>query len=216
MPTIDSVQAHQSKLYYEFSHLYDRVFASVFADRIHDVIESLAIPDGSSVLEVGIGTGFSIEAYPPHCEVTGIDLAHEMLDKAKEKIAEHGACHIRVMQMNALALEFPDDSFDYTTAFHVISVVPDSRQMLQELVRVTKPGGLIVLINHFRSENRLLSALDTLIEPITRRLGWHTLDLDETLRGFPLAMERCSKRSNHSLFTIVLARNTKNAGAGAD
>jgi len=209
MPTLETTQAHQSKLYYEFSHLYDRVFASVFADRIHRVIESLQIPPGSSVLEVGVGTGFSIEAYPSECEVIGIDLAPEMLEKAREKIAEQGLNHISVAEMNALELEFDDNSFDFTTGFHVISVVPDAHRFLSEVIRVTKPGGTIVLINHFRSRHRILSALDTMIEPITRRLGWHTLDLHEVLQDAPLKIERQYKTSPRSLFTILVARNEK-------
>lgn len=211
MAAIDSAQAHESKIYSELSHLYDRLFTNVFADRIHHVIHSLALPEGSSVLEVGIGTGLSVEAYPHDCNVIGVDLATEMLEKAKEKIKGQGLGHIRVQQMDALALEFPDSSFDYTTAFHVISVVPDARRFLAEMVRVTKPGGHIVIINHFRSENQLLSAMDTLIEPITRRLGWHTLDFHETVAGFPLVIEKNYKESQFSLFTILVARNAKSA-----
>lgn len=216
MPAIDSAQAHESKMYSELSHLYDRLFSNVFADRIHHVLHSLALPEGAEVLEVGIGTGLSVEAYPHDCKVTGVDLAAEMLEKAKEKIKGQGLNHIRVQQMDAMALEFADDSFDYTMGFHVISVVPDVHRCLAEMVRVTKPGGHIVIINHFRSENRLLSALDTLIEPITRRIGWHTLDFHETIDGYPLAIEQRYKLSPNSLFTILVARNTKNESTAAE
>lgn len=211
MPALDSAQAHESKIYSELSHLYDRLFTNVFADRIHYVIHSLALPEGSKVLEVGVGTGLSVEAYPHDCDVTGVDLAPEMLEKAKEKTKGQGLSHIRLAQMDALALDFEDDSFDYTMGFHVISVVPDARRCLAEMVRVTKPGGHIVIINHFRSDNRLLSALDTLSEPITRRIGWHTLDFDETIADFPLAIEQRYKQSPYSLFTILVARNAKQA-----
>lgn len=209
MRTLETVQAHESKLYSQFSHLYDKVFTNVFADRIHRVIEKLAIPEGASVIEIGVGTGLSIEAYPPHCNVTGIDLAPEMLEKARRKIDEYGLNHIRVLQGDAQAIDFPDDSFDCATAFHVISVVPDARRFLAEAIRVTKPGGTIVIINHFRSRQRILSALDTMIEPITRRLGWHTLDLEEVLEGVPLKIEQRYKTSPTSLFTILIARNVK-------
>src|SRR5450759_424408 len=82
MASIEGAQAHQSKLYYEFSHLYDRVFARVFYPRIAQVIRSLNIEPGARVLEVGVGTGLSLDAYPTHCQVTGVDLAPDMLERA--------------------------------------------------------------------------------------------------------------------------------------
>lgn len=211
MPAIDSAQAHESKLYYELSHVYDLVFSNVFGPRIHRVIESLQLQPGTSVLEVGVGTGLSLDAYPRHCEVTGIDLAPEMLERAQAKIDENRWRNIHVQAMDALNMEFEDSSFDFTMAFHVISVVPDGRRLLEEMIRVTKPGGTIVIINHFRFRHPLLSAIDTMIEPITRRLGWHTLDLDETLAGSPLRIDRLYKSSPRSLFTILIGTNDKPA-----
>ena len=209
MASLEEVQAHESKLYYELSHFYDRVFTRVFSPRIESVIRSLNIEPGARVIEVGAGTGLSFAAYPSHCQVTGIDLAPEMLEKAQEKIDRNGWRHLKVMEMDALDLKFQDNSFDYAMAFHVVSVVPDAGRLMREVLRVTKPGGTVVIINHFRSRNRLLAALDRLIEPIWRRLGWHTLGLEEVVGGVPLAIERTYKTSSRSLFTIVIGRNRK-------
>ena len=96
MATLEGTQAHQSKLYYEFSHLYDRLFTRVFYPRIERVIQSLKIPPGARVLEVGVGTGLSFTAYPTHCQVTGIDLAPEMLEQAQDKIDQNGWRHLQV------------------------------------------------------------------------------------------------------------------------
>jgi phosphatidylethanolamine/phosphatidyl-N-methylethanolamine N-methyltransferase len=209
MPTLEGAQAHQSKLYYEFSHLYDKLFTRVFYPRIERVIQSLKIPPGARVLEVGVGTGLSFTAYPAHCQVTGIDLAPDMLEQAQEKIDHNGWRHLQVMEMDALNLKFADDSFDYVMAFHVVSVVPDATRLMQEMLRVSKPGATLVIINHFRSRNRLLSALDRLTEPITRRLGWHTLSQDEILTDVPLDVQRSYKNSPRSLFTIVIGKAHK-------
>lgn len=209
MPALEQTQAHESKIYYEFSHLYDRIFARVFYPRIRRVIRSLDMPPGARVLEVGAGTGLSFPAYPPHCQVTGIDLAPEMLEQAQDKIVRNGWRHFSVMTMDALDMKFAEDSFDYVMAFHVVSVVPDSRRLIREMQRVCRPGGTVVVINHFRSRNRVLAALDRAIEPITRRLGWHTLSQSEVFDNLPLAIRQCYKTSPRSLFTIVVAENRK-------
>jgi phosphatidylethanolamine/phosphatidyl-N-methylethanolamine N-methyltransferase len=209
MDSLEGTQAHESKLYYELAHFYDRVFTRVFSPRIEQVIRSLDIEPGARVIEVGVGTGLSFGAYPTHCQVTGIDLAPDMLEKAQEKIDRNGWRHLKVMEMNALDLKFSDNSFDYAMAFHVVSVVPDAGRLMREVLRVTKPGGTVVIINHFRSRNRALAALDTLIEPITRRLGWHTLGIEEVVGGVPLEIGRTYKTTRRSLFTIVIAKNRK-------
>lgn len=209
MPSLESAQAHQSKIYYEFSHLYDRLFTRVFSPRIEQVVRSLNIEPGAQVLEVGVGTGLSFAAYPRHCQVTGVDLAPEMLDQAQEKIGRNGWRHLKVMEMDAMNLKFVDNNFDYIMAFHVVSVVPDVSRLMREVLRVGKAGATVVIINHFRSSNRVLAALDTLIEPVTRRLGWHTLPLPQVVGGVPLAVVRTYKTSRRSLFTIVVGRLCK-------
>ena len=110
-------------------------------------------------------------------------------------------------------LKMPDNSFDYVMAFHVVSVVPDATRLMREAQRVCKPGGQIVVINHFRSEKRLLATLDRSLEPITRRWGWHTLERADVFDGLSVELERVYKTSRHSLFTIVVARNSKAAPA---
>src|SRR5262245_15270561 len=167
-------QPHESALYYEFSHFYDAFFGRVFFPRIVKVIRSLAIESGAKVLEIGVGTGLSLQAYPRHAQVTGIDLAPDMLERAQERIDRNGWRNITVQQGDALALGFPDYSFDYVTAFHVVSVVPDAKRLMAEAQRVCRPGGHIVIINHFRSENRKVARLQHSIDPMTRKLGWTT------------------------------------------
>ena len=201
--------AHESKLYAELAPFYDKVFARIFYPRIAAVIRALNIAPGAKVLEVGVGTGLALDAYPAHCQVTGVDLAPDMLEHAQERINLNGWRHISLQEMDATNLKFPDSSFDYVMAFHVVSVVPDAARMMREVQRVSKPGGHIVVINHFRSENRLLAALDRSFEPVTRRWGWHTLDRADVFNGLSVDLERVYKTSRYSLFTIAVARNRK-------
>ena len=205
---------HQSKIYADFSHFYDKIFERVFFPRIARVLASLKIPPGARVLELGVGTGLSLSAYPPHCSVMGIDLAQDMLDQAAEKIADSGWRNITLQQMDAQNLEFPSNSFDYVTAFHVVSVVPDAQRLMAEARRVCRPGGKLVIINHFRSERPLIGNIVDLADPLTRKLGWRTtLKLDEMLDGAPVLIEQKFKTSPRSLFTVVIARNDKEMAA---
>ena len=204
-----NAQPHESRLYYELSHLYDLLFRRVFYPRIAMVIRSLAIEPGARVLELGVGTGLSLDAYPTHCQVTGVDLAPDMLERAQDKVNRNGWRHIALEQGDALNLKFADDSFDYVMAFHVVSVVPDPVRMMAEARRVCRPGGVITIINHFRSANPTFARFMYLIDPLTRRVGWTTLRLSDVLDRQALHVDRQWKTSPRSLFTIVVARNAK-------
>lgn len=198
---------HRSRIYSDLAGVYDHVFTRVFARRIDQVVKGLRIPSGAKVLEVGIGTGLSLDAYPSHAHVTGIDLSQDMLDRAAQKMdpLRHG--HIHLKQGDALNLAFPDESFDYVTAFHVITVVPDPKRMLDEMVRVCRPGGTVVIINHFSSERSLIRLVVNSVDPITRHLGWSTrLRLQDVLDPGVLVLEKRYKTKPWSLFTIVEAR----------
>jgi phosphatidylethanolamine/phosphatidyl-N-methylethanolamine N-methyltransferase len=186
--------------------LYDRIFTQFFRRRIQATINTLQIPPGSKVLEVGVGTGLSLDAYPHNIDVVGIDLSEDMLAQAERKRQRNGWNHIQLRQMDALNLDFPDESFDYVMAFHVVSVVPDSERLLKEIVRVCKPTGKVIIINHFRSELPWLAPMIDLLDPVTRRLGWRTtLRYSEFLEKVPLNVVRRFKTSGRSLFTVLIA-----------
>lgn len=204
------IEAHESKLYSEFAPLYDRVFGKIFYNRLEYVIENLGIPPGAKVLEVGAGTGTSFPAYPAHCEITGVDLAPDMLARARQKIEENHWSHLKVLEMNALDLKFPDNTFDYVMAFHVVTVVPDPVRMIQEAKRVCKPGGRIVIVNHFTSDVPVLGSFTQALDPVTRLLGWRTdLRLKPFIETTGLTVERMYKLSKASLYTVLICRKER-------
>ncbi len=210
---VRKVCSHESKTYYEFSKFYERIFTGLLGPRIRWTIDALQIRPGARILEVGVGTGLSLSAYPPHAEVTGIDLAPEMLDQAQEKVQQNRWHHIRLRQMDALHMDFPDSHFDYVMAFHILSVVADSDRLVREILRVCKPRGTVAIINHFRSERRWLAPLIDILDPVTRRLGWRTtLRLSDVVAEVPLHVEQRFKTSLGSLFTVVVATKTSTAG----
>src|SRR5208337_766389 len=165
-------EPHESRVYSDFAHFYDSVFGRAFVDHEHRVIDALNLRPSHRVLEVGVGTGISLDAYPPYAHIVAIDPSEKMLAQATAKARENDWGHIELRQGDALNLDFPDNSFDYVTSFHVITVVPDPVRMMNEMVRVCKPGGQIVLVTHFASENPVLFFLGKLVTPLTKLAGW--------------------------------------------
>ena len=202
--------AHESKLYSDLAPLYDKTFAKFFYSRERTVIQELNLPSGAQILEVGVGTGTSFPAYPHDCHVVGVDMAPMMLAHAQEKIAKNDWRHLEVREMDALNLTFADDAFDYVMAFHVVSVVPDPVRMMAEMQRVCRPGGTIVVVNHFTSESRVWGTITKSLDPITRRLGWSTnLRLKPFLEEASFTGCKHYRYSRFSLYTVVLGTNDK-------
>jgi phosphatidylethanolamine/phosphatidyl-N-methylethanolamine N-methyltransferase len=200
-------QPHESRVYSDLARFYDFFFGRVFVDREHEVIESLNLRPGNRVLEVGVGTGIALDGYPPYAHVVAIDPSADMLACAKKRVTENGWKHIELRQGDALNLDFPDNSFDYVTSFHVLTVVPDPYRMMSEMVRVCKPGGRIAITTHFQSSNKLVAAFNTIVNPITRQLGWTTkLRKQDVLKGHPITLERNEKISRWSVHSVIIAR----------
>lgn len=117
------------------------------------------------VLEVGIGTGRNIEYYPEDLDITAIDFSEKMLEKAKEKIKKFNK-KVNLMQMNAQDLQFPDNTFDTVFTTCVFCSVPDPVTGLKEIRRVCKPTGKIIMIEHVRSEQRVLGLIMDVLNPL--------------------------------------------------
>jgi phosphatidylethanolamine/phosphatidyl-N-methylethanolamine N-methyltransferase len=199
-------QPHSSPFYNNLVPAYQALWPAVARKRIIAAVRSLNISPGAKVLEVGVGTGLSLESYPQNATITGVDLSESMLAEAEQLIANNDWRHINVLPMNAEELGFDDSSFDVVTSFHTISVVSRPQVMMSEMVRVCRPGGRILLINHFRSDNRLIAKVVDTAGNITKRLGWRTdLDLDEVVKELPIRLDHCYKPNPLSLFTVMKA-----------
>ena len=164
-------------VYENIAWFYDITFGPALHPGRVDAIERMGIKPGDRVLEVGVGTGINTALYPSDCAVTGIDFSSSMLEKAHDRIARKGVRNVRLVQMDAQNMKFADDSFDIVYAPYVISVVPDPVAVTREMYRVCRPGGKIIILNHFRSKSRIGSWLETIIAPFTLYLGFKS-DLD--------------------------------------
>jgi phosphatidylethanolamine/phosphatidyl-N-methylethanolamine N-methyltransferase len=164
-------------VYTKISSWYDLFFGPTLHPGRLEAIRRLPIRPGSSILEVGIGTGINAALYPKDCLVTGIDFSAPMLEKAGRRIAAHGVRNVELMKMDAADLKFEDESFDIVFAPYVISVVSDPVKVAREMHRVCRVGGHVVVLNHFKSENPVLSRAERILSPLTVHVGFKS-DLD--------------------------------------
>lgn len=199
------------RVYEGFAPFYNFVFGKVlFMEGREASIDFLNIKMGQKVLEVGVGTGLTLPLYPHNCTVVGVDLSKNMLKEAEALIKKKKLKNCTVREMNATNLEFPDNTFDGVLGNLFISATSFPRESLLEMKRVCKPGGTIVLMNHFKSENPLLSAVETAFNPIAKHCGFRSdLEMKPLLDSVGLKAKQLQKVNMFNMWTTVSMVNEK-------
>jgi phosphatidylethanolamine/phosphatidyl-N-methylethanolamine N-methyltransferase len=166
----------------------DLVFDKVMAAGRRAAVEA-AGRAGPRILDVGVGTGLELPYFGAKAMVVGVDLSEPMLRKAQQKVRE-GALNqvVGLCGMDAMHLGFADATFDAVVAPYVITTVPHPEATLDELIRVVRPGGEVVLVNHVGAERGARAAFEQWLARQTRHLGWRP--------EFPWAVigDWCAKR----------------------
>ena len=177
--------------YRRWAPVYDRSFGAVTMTGRRRAVAQVNRRRGR-VLEVGVGTGLALAHYAPHLEVTGIDFSAEMLAKAEAKVAALGLAQVVALRrMDARALDFPDASFDTVVAMHLVSVVPEPERVVAEMARVCRPGGEVLILNHFLHENGPARPPPAApFAPLADQLGWHSDFPMSRVLGEPIARAR--------------------------
>ena len=198
------------KIYAGYSKVYDAIFKRFFYPRIKHAVHSMGIAPGDKILDVGVGTGLSLPLFPKYCKVTGIDLSSAMLKKARQKAKKLHLDHIELLEMDAMNLNFPDNTFDKVFISHVVSVVPDPYKVMSEVRRVCKKGGRIAIVNHFKSKNKVMAGMEKIFNPVSKKIGWRSdLCLDEFVGKAHLHVDKKYKLKKIDLWHVIFATNHK-------
>lgn len=185
--------------YARWAPVYDSIFGVITGRAIAATMRLVNDLPAGEVLEVGVGTGLSLPRYKRDHRITGIDLSPDMLARAEKRVEEKRLGNVAALaEMDAGDLRFPDAHFDIAVAMFVMTVVPDPQKVLAEMVRVVRPGGRVVVVNHFSIERGPRAAVERWLSRYAKKLGWHP----EFDRSIMLGRSDLRLVSERSLFPI--------------
>jgi phosphatidylethanolamine/phosphatidyl-N-methylethanolamine N-methyltransferase len=195
-------------VYGKMASVYDLFFGLPLHHGRAKAIRRMAIKPDDQILEVGVGTGIGLPLYPRRCSVTAIDLSDGMLERARMRVEQYNLRSVRLIRMDATRLKFPDNSFDIVYAPYFISCVPDPLAVTREMRRVCKPGGRLMFLNHFLSDNTIGSKLERAIAPLTVHLGFKSdFDLPAFLAQTGLRAASIEKVNVPRIWSLVICDN---------
>ena len=157
-------------IYKIWSPIYDKFFNSgPFLTARKQIFQDTHFNSKQKILFVGVGTGADLELINhTELDITAIDFSPDMLRHAREKFKTSS---IKFLEMDAQNLTFANNQFDLVIGSLILSVVPDADKCLQEMVRVLKHDGEIILFDKFISQENKLSLPKKLIRPLIKVLG---------------------------------------------
>ncbi len=193
-------------IYSFYSPFYDLIFGKVLEAGRRKAFKYLDPSGTKKVLEVGIGTGLTLRHYPKSCHIVGIDISAKMIDRAKERVARHGnGQRIDLEVMDACHMTFKDNTFDAVISPYVITTVGDPLQFCREILRVCKPGGQIIIVNHSKDPNRLFGKLGAVASPFFARVGFVTdLDVVRLVRSTEIEVQQVIDCNYFNLHKVIL------------
>jgi phosphatidylethanolamine/phosphatidyl-N-methylethanolamine N-methyltransferase len=198
--------SHVVAAYARWAPTYDKWFGALTTRaRRTGVAEINKLPP-ARVLELGVGTGISLPDYDRKHRIVGIDLSRDMLDIARKRMADRKLDQVESLQeMDAGNLAFEDGSFDAATAMFVVSVVPDPDRVLAEMIRVVRPGGRVVLVNHFSVDKGPRAWVERWMSRFSAKLGWRpTFPIELMLDRPGLTLVERRSAMSFDLFTMLV------------
>ncbi|MEH2228441.1 MAG: methyltransferase domain-containing protein [Nostoc sp.] len=173
---------------------YDAIMKRYWHIEREPLIASLQLKPGQTVLDAAVGTGLNLPAYPEDVRVVGVDLSEKMMDEARKKSV---SADITFKVSDLCNLDFPDNSFDAAASGFTLCVVSDPVGALAEILRVTKPGALIAILDYCKSQDPEIQKWQELISDSSSQLGFPTgkikwnalMDYDELIYNSKLNIE---------------------------
>jgi phosphatidylethanolamine/phosphatidyl-N-methylethanolamine N-methyltransferase len=169
-PSLDNKDVKRS--YARWAPVYDLVFALAMYPGRKALTAAASRPFGR-VLDVGVGTGLELPMFDQRTRLVGVDLSEPMLRRAQTRAVKKQLSNVDgLVVMDATNLAFPDGHFDAAVAPYVLTVVPDPKATLDELARVVKPGGEIILVNHIGASEGPVAWIEGWLGKLSAELGW--------------------------------------------
>lgn len=155
-----------------WSGFYDATFGRLVVRRQMRAVKEVRAKPGQRVLDIGVGTGATLKHFDKGVHVVGLDLSEGMLGIARERAMNGTVARCDLIRGDALAPPFAPESFDHLLITHVVTVVPDPRKLLNAATNLVKPGGRVVVLNHFRSNMPIYGRMVAAFNTLSMRLGW--------------------------------------------
>jgi phosphatidylethanolamine/phosphatidyl-N-methylethanolamine N-methyltransferase len=164
--------AHVEEAYARWAPVYDLAFTAIMAPGRRAAVAA-AQRGAELILDVGVGTGLELPMFDAGVKLVGVDLSEPMLRRARKRVERENLRQVAgLCVMDATRLAFAGGSFDAVVAPYVLTVVPDPPATLDELARVVKPGGEIVLVNHVGAESGPIAWAERWLGQKSASLGW--------------------------------------------
>ena len=159
--------------YARYAPVYDHTFGWLLSFRGRSMAAGVTNHNPGKILEVGVGTGIGLPYYRREHQVHGIDISPHMLDRAKKRVHRKRLGNVTQLTiMDARKLQCADNTFDAVVAAYVMSVVPEPEKVIREIERVCKPGGDVIIVNHFAAEKGMRRGVERMLAPLSNKLGW--------------------------------------------
>ncbi|MFM8333269.1 MAG: class I SAM-dependent methyltransferase [Candidatus Methylumidiphilus sp.] len=189
------------KSYARYAPVYDHTFGWLLSFRGRAMAAACTNHSPGKILEVGVGTGISLPYYRHEHQVHGIDISPHMLERAHQRVQRKRLGNITQLTiMDARKMQFADNTFDSVVAAYVMSVVPEPDAVIREIERVCKPGGNVIIVNHFAAKKGMRRSVEGFLAPLSNKLGWRPdMPVEEIL-----AHTRLREVSRHTLSPLGL------------